>query len=172
MRIHLIRKKKQMPKLYIANGLGFSKLGRTYVLDKIVEAVKVMGFDIIEPFADNNELSLEISRTIESELEIAKRDMDGVRQSDGVLCIISSPIPDEGSMIEVGAAMVLNKPVFYFNDDFRYKTNTEALPLNLMLFTHTTVETWDRYYYTSIEDLSSPNKALFNLISQSINCEC
>lgn len=156
-----------MPKLYIANGIGFSKLGRTYVLDKIVGVVKSLGFDIIEPFSDNNELSLEISRTIESELEIAKRDMNGVRQSDGVLCVISSPIPDEGSMIEVGAAMALNKPVFYLNDDFRYKANnTGQLPLNLMLFTHTTADTWDRYYYTSIEDLSSPGKALFDLINQ------
>lgn len=150
-----------MVKLYIANGLGFSTLGRTHVLNKIVEAVKDMGFEVIEPFSDNNELSLEVCRTIQSEIEIARRDLDGVKEADGVLCIISSPIPDEGSMIEVGAAIALNKPVFYFNDDFRYKANTETLPLNLMLFTHTTSETWKQYYYTSIEELSSPDKGLF-----------
>ena len=157
-----------MPKLYIASGLGFSTLGRTHVLDKVVKVVKSMGFDVIEPFADNNELSLELHRTIEAEIEIAQRDMDGVRQSDGVLCIISSPIPDEGSMVEVGAAIALNKPVFYLNDDFRYKTNVGALPVNLMLFTHTTAETWDRYYYTSIEELSSPEKGLVNLLNNRI----
>lgn len=155
-----------MPTLYIANGLGFSTLGRLNVLESIVKAVKAMGFDVIEPFADNNELSLEVDRNIEAELEIAKRDMNGVKESDGVLCILSSPIPDEGSMIEVGAAMALNKPVFYLNDDFRYKINTAGgLPANLMLFAHTSVDNWDRYYYTSIEELSDPTKGLSKWIS-------
>ncbi len=154
-----------MPTLYIANGLGFSNLARINVLEKIVDAVKTLGFDVIEPFKDNNELSLQTDRTIKAELDIAKLDMDGVIKSDGVLCILSSPIPDEGSMIEVGAAMALKKPVFYINDDFRYKIKEENLPVNLMLFTHTTTETWERYYYTSIEELSSPTKGLAKWIA-------
>lgn len=151
-----------MPTLYIANGLGFSAQARTLTLGSIVAVIKNMGFDVIEPFADNNELSLASDRTIECELELAKRDMNGVIQSDGVLCILSSPVPDEGSMIEVGMAMALNKPVFYLNDDFRYQISaaTPRLPVNLMLFAHTSAQLWQRYYYMSVDELTSHDKGL------------
>ena len=65
-------------------------------------------------------------------------------------------------MIEVGAAMALKKPVFYLNDDFRYKVDATIprLPVNLMLFAHASEQTWQRYYYTSVEELSCRNKGL------------
>ena len=158
-----------MPTLYIANGLGFSTLGRTRVLASIIEAVKKLGFGVIEPFADNNELSLANDRSVGAEIEIAVRDMNGVIKADGVLCVLSSPIPDEGSMIEVGMALALKKPVFYLNDDFRYQIDPAStkLPVNLMLFAHATAKTWQRYYYTSIEDLSSQEKGLCKWIQHS-----
>ena len=64
-------------------------------------------------------------------------------------------------MIEVGMAMAWNKPVFYLNDDFRFQPNGEVLPMNLMLFTHTTANTWQEYYYTSIDSLADHDKALY-----------
>ena len=160
-----------MPKLYIANGLGFSQAARTRVLAPIVEAVKALGFEVVEPFADNNELSLANERSVAAEIDIAVADMNGVIDADGVLCILSSQIPDEGSMIEVGAAMALKKPVFYLNDDFRFQINQPGgvarLPGNLMLFAHVTEDTWQRYYYTSIEELSSHEKGLYKWLTHS-----
>lgn len=158
-----------MPTLYIANGLGFSAQARAHVLAPIVASLKQMGFEVIEPFGDNKELALVNNRTIGGELEIAHSDMKSVIEADGVLCILSSPIPDEGSMIEVGIAMALNKPVFYLNDDFRYQIDatTRHLPVNLMLFAHATEQTWQRYYYTSMEELSCRDKGLYKWMAHS-----
>lgn len=149
-----------MPILYIANGIGFNAHARTHTLGVIVNVVESMGFEVIEPFRDNNELSLTRERNVESELKIAALDRKGVEQADGVLCVISSPIPDEGSMIEVGMAMALGKPVFYMNDDFRFRPNGHTLPMNLMLFAHSNAREWEQYYYTSIDELRDPFKGL------------
>lgn len=153
------------PTLYIANALGFNTHARDNMLRDIVKTVHDMGFRVIEPFADNNEVSLARERTIEQELEIARLDTKGVNDADGVLCVISSTIPDEGSMIEVGMAMAWGKPVFYLNDDFRYKPKCNELPMNLMLFAKMTPDTWQLFYYTSIESLKNQNMALHKWIT-------
>ena len=146
--------------LYIANGLGFSSSARTSVLSSIVRTVTKMGYDVIEPFQDNNELDLSRERNVAVEMEIARRDVDGVRRADGVLCVVSSPVPDEGVMIEVGLAIAWSKPVFILNDDFRYSPSNTVLPMNLMLFAGMNAETWRKYYYTSVDDLENAQKAL------------
>ena len=63
-------------------------------------------------------------------------------------------------MVELGMAVALGKPTFLFRDDFRRATDSEEYPLNLMLFTGMPREGWERYYYTSIEEVGSPEKAL------------
>ena len=63
-------------------------------------------------------------------------------------------------MIELGMAIALKKAVFLFRDDFRRSTDSEDYPLNLMLFTAFPEESWNDYYYTSIEEIADPNKAL------------
>ena len=148
-----------MPRVYIANGLGFGAMTRIRVLSEIVETLHAMGVDTIEPFADNNEASLSYDRSIAREHEIARLDMQGVRDADAVLCVVSAPIPDEGAMIEVGMAMALFKPVFILNDDFRFH-NLTHFPMNLMLFGGMPLEEWKSYYYTSLESLSNPDMAL------------
>ena len=67
---------------------------------------------------------------------------------------------DEGVMVELGMAIALNKPTFLFRDDFRRATDSEHYPLNLMLFTGLPEDGWEDYYYTSVEEITSPYKAL------------
>ncbi len=153
------------PTLYIANALGFNTHAREHMLRDIVVVVRDMGFGVIEPFANNNELALSEERSVNQELQIARLDANGVKDADGVLCVISSPIPDEGSMVEVGMAMAWGKPVFYLNDDFRHKPKCGQLPMNLMLFYHTSEDTWRQYYYTSVESMRDPERALHKWIT-------
>ena len=155
-------------RIYIASGLGFGALTRTTVLARIISKVESMGFEVIDPFRDNNELDCITKRSIDTELQIARNDIEGVRRADAVLCVISSPIPDEGSMIEVGYAMALGKSVFYLNDDFRYSPDMSlnALPMNLMLFAEMDSKTWQTIYYTCIEQLDRENMGLRMLLSR------
>ena len=64
-------------------------------------------------------------------------------------------------MVEVGMAIALQKPIFLFRDDFRRCTDSEHYPLNLMVFAGLPEKQWERYYYTSVSDISSPQKALY-----------
>ena len=57
-------------------------------------------------------------------------------------------------------AIALGKPTFLFRDDFRSVADTEAYPLNLMLFTGMPQETWELHYYRSVEEIGAAEKAL------------
>ena len=63
-------------------------------------------------------------------------------------------------MVELGIAIALGKPTFLFRDDFRKVTDSEEYPLNLMLFTGMPQDEWRDYYYTTVEEIGSPEKAL------------
>ena len=57
-------------------------------------------------------------------------------------------------------AIALRKPTFLFRDDSRRATESERYPLNLMLFTGLPEESWEEYFYMSVEEIASPEKAL------------
>lgn len=63
-------------------------------------------------------------------------------------------------MVELGAAIALGKPTFLFRDDFRRCTDSEQYPLNLMLFTGLLEDGWERHYYTRVDEIGDPQKAL------------
>ena len=63
-------------------------------------------------------------------------------------------------MVELGMAIAWEKPVFLFRDDFRRCTDSEAYPLNLMVFAGLPRKGWKAHWYTSVQELSDPEKAL------------
>ena len=60
----------------------------------------------------------------------------------------------------MGAAIALKKKTFLFRDDFRRCTDCEEYPLNLMVFTGLPREGWQDYYYTALDEIAAPDKAL------------
>ena len=83
-----------------------------------------------------------------------------VVESDATFAIVNGTPPDEGVMVELGAAIALKKKTFLFRDDFRRCTDSEDYPLNLMLFTGLPEEGWRDYFYSSLEEIGAPDKAL------------
>lgn len=148
-----------MPKrtLYLANPYGFSTQQRAVLLPRFVEELTALGAEVHEPFERNSVVDLEAPG---GAAEVGRRDLAGVRSSDGVFAIVNGNPPDEGVMVELGFAIALGKPTFLFRDDFRNCSDSNAYPLNLMLFTGLPENGWEAWYYTSIEELSSPEKAL------------
>ena len=92
--------------------------------------------------------------------KVGQADFKDVVESDGIFAVVNGAPPDEGVMVELGMAIALGKPTFLFRDDFRNVTDSGEYPLNLMLFTGMPQEGWRDYYYTSIEELASGEKAL------------
>ena len=147
-----------MPKtIYLASPYGFSVQQKTMLLPPIVSALEELGLEVWEPFARNNQV--DFSETGWA-YRIGQRDTEDVAAADAIFAVVNGVPPDEGVMVELGMAIALGKPTFLFRDDFRRVTDSEQYPLNLMLFTGLPNEGWQNSYYTSVEEITSPEKAL------------
>ena len=143
--------------IYLANPYGFSTQQKEVLLPPIVAALEGLGLEVWEPFARNNQIDF-----LESgwAYRVGQSDFSDVEASDAIFAIVNGVPPDEGVMVELGMATALRKPTFLFRDDFRRVVESEMYPLNLMLFTGMPREGWRDYFYTSVEEISSPDKAL------------
>ena len=143
--------------VYLANPYGFSAQQRALLLPQIVEALEALGLEVWEPFRRNNQVDLSEPGWA---YRIGQDDLSDAREADAIFAVVNGVPPDEGVMVELGIAVALGKPTFLFRDDFRRATDSEEYPLNLMLFTGMPRQGWRDYYYTSIDEIGAPEKAL------------
>ena len=117
--------------LYLANPYGFSLQQREGPLAALTAALETLGVEVWEPFTRNNQVD-----KVEAgwAYRIGQADLEDVRAADGLFAVVNGCPPDEGVMVELGMAIAWEKPVFLFRDDFRRCTDSEAYPLNLMVF--------------------------------------
>ena len=143
--------------LYLANPYGFSAQQREGPLAALVAALEATGAEVWEPFARNNQID-QASPGWAS--RIGQADLRDMRDADGLFAVVNGCPPDEGVMVELGMAIAWGKPVFLFRDDFRRCTDSEAYPLNLMVFTGLPEAGWEAYWYGSVEEIADLSKAL------------
>ena len=148
--------------LYLANHYGFSNQQKQCLLPPFVETLESLGAEVWEPFGRNNQV--DFSETGWA-YRVGQADLRDVVESDGIFAICNGTPPDEGVMVELGAAIALGKKTFLFRDDFRRCTDSERYPLNLMLFTGLPETGWEDHYYTDLEEIKSPRKALVRWLS-------
>jgi nucleoside 2-deoxyribosyltransferase len=144
--------------IYLANPYGFSKQQRSLLLPPIIQALHKLGIEVWEPFERNNQIDVSQGGWA---YQVAQADCRDVIACDGIFAIVNGTPPDEGVMVELGIAIALNKAIFLFRDDFRRCTDSEEYPLNLMIFAGLPELGWQDFFYTSVEEISSPQKALF-----------
>ena len=143
--------------LYLANPYGFSAQQKAGPLEALVAALEAAGAEVWEPFARNNQVD---KATAGWAYRIGQADVRDVRQADGIFAVVNGCPPDEGVMVELGLAIAWGKPTFLFRDDFRRCTDSEVYPLNLMLFAGMPDAEWEQYWYTSLDEIADPDKAL------------
>ena len=149
-------------KIYLASPYGFSKQWLAKLLPEFVSTLESLGAEVWEPFNRNNQVDFSQSGWAYT---VAMADLQDVKDSDAIFAIVNGTPPDEGVMVELGEAIALGKPTFLFRDDFRRCTDSEDYPLNLMLFSGLPKDNWEDYFYTSVEEISSPEKALVRWIN-------
>ncbi len=153
-----------MPKtIYLANPYGFSEQQRSLLLPLLVAALEELGLEVWEPFARNNQVDFSQEGWA---YEVGQKDYSDVVECDAIFAVVNGVPPDEGVMVELGMAIALKKPTFLFRDDFRRASDSGYYPLNLMLFTGLPETGWQDYYYTSVNEISSPDKALARWASE------
>jgi nucleoside 2-deoxyribosyltransferase len=145
-------------RVYLANPYGFSLQQRSLLLPPLVQALEQLGAEVWEPFARNNQIDFSQPGWA---YKVAQADLKDVITCDGIFAVVNGTPPDEGVMVELGVAIALNKAIFLFRDDFRRCTDSEQYPLNLMIFAGLSETRWEDHYYTSIEEIGSSHKALY-----------
>jgi len=143
--------------IYLASPYGFSAQSQRLLLPEFVTALERLGLVVWEPFARNSGVDLSQAGWA---YQVAQQCLQDVRQADGLFAIVNGNPPDEGVMVELGAAFALGKPVFLFRDDFRRCTDSDQYPLNLMLFAGLPPDGWEAFLYSSIASIGSSGKAL------------
>ena len=150
-------------RLYLASPYGFSRHWRERLLPDFITALEQLGLEVWEPFSRNGQVDLAEPGWA---WRVAQADLQDVRDADGLLAIVNGTPPDEGVMLELGAAIALGKPVFLYRDDFRRCSDSEDYPLNLMVFSGLPQDGWQEWLYESIEELGNHSKALMRWISR------
>ncbi len=145
--------------LYLANPYGFSAQQRALLLPPMVQALTNLGAEVWEPFERNNQIDMAQSGWA---YRVAQADLADVQACDGIFALVNGTPPDEGVMVELGVAIALHKAIFLFRDDFRRCSDSEDYPLNLMVFAGLPEKGWEQFYYTSIDEIASPDKALYH----------
>ena len=143
--------------IYLASPYGFSAQWKRLLLPEFVTALETLGLEVWEPFARNGQVNLAEPGWA---YRVAQRDLQDVRDADALFAIVNGTPPDEGVMVELGAAIALGKPTFLFRDDFRRCTDSEHYPLNLMLFAGLPEVEWSPYVYSDLSEIGDPKKAL------------
>ena len=143
--------------VYLANPYGFSTQQKEVLLPPIIAALESVGLEVWEPFARNNQVDFQTDGWA---YRVGQMDWADVAAADAIFAIVNGVPPDEGVMVELGMAIALGKPTFLFRDDFRSATDSGEYPLNLMLFTGLPATGWQDYYYTSVAEITQPDKAL------------
>ena len=117
-----------------------------------------MGVEVFEPFARNSNIDFATPGWAN---KVAISNLNDLRLCDGFFAIVNGIPPDEGVMVELGVAIALGKPIFLFRDDFRKCTDSDEYPLNLMIFLGMPFDSWEDYYYCSIDEIDCKKKAIY-----------
>ena len=156
-------------KVYLASPYGFSAQWQRLLLPEFITALESLGLEVWEPFQRNGQVDLLHPGWA---YQVGQRDLQDVMDADALFAIVNGTPPDEGVMVELGAAIALGKPTFLFRDDFRRCTDSEDYPLNLMLFSGLPPQGWQDFVYTSLEEVVHQDKALYRWAqSNSIQAE-
>tara|TARA_B100001250_G_scaffold390877_1_gene391224 strand:- start:240 stop:710 length:471 start_codon:yes stop_codon:yes gene_type:complete len=148
--------------LYLASPYGFSDHWRLKLLPEFITKLEFMGARVLEPFARNSDIDFSIPGWAN---KVARANLDDLRQADALFAIVNGIPPDEGVMVELGVAIALEKPTFLFRDDFRKCTDSDEYPLNLMIFLGIPPDSWNDYYYSSLDEVDCKDKAIYKWLN-------
>ena len=99
----------------MASPYGFSLQWKERLLPELISVLESLGLEVWEPFARNSQIDLLAE---DWAYKVGQADLRDVFQADAFFAVVNGTPPDEGVMVELGAAIAWKKPIFLFRDDF------------------------------------------------------
>ena len=143
--------------VYLAHGYAFSERRAEALLQPIVTALEGLGLDV-GPHRDQVDQAADPRPGWA--YRVGQEAFTHIALADGFLAVVDGSRPDEGVMVDLGMAIALGKPTFLLQDESRRVLGDGPYPMNLKLFVGMPQEDWRDYYYTSVEEIATPGKAL------------
>ena len=92
--------------LYLASPYGFSAQWKERLLPQFVATLEALGAEVWEPFARNNQVDFSAPGWA---YQVGQADLRDVVEADAIFAIVNGTPPDEGVMVELGAAIALGQ---------------------------------------------------------------
>lgn len=134
---------KALPRIYLANPLGFSEAGRKFIRDAIFPELSKHGqvinpFDLIDPARIKAIEAMpagadRVKAWRALNVEIGKLNQDHIDASDIVFAILDGVDVDSGTASEIGYAYARQKLIIGYRGDFRLSADNEGGVVNLQV---------------------------------------
>lgn len=150
--------------IYLAHAYASSERRMQALLPPIVAALESMGLYVRPPRDSGNPVNVaQPGRAYQAGREAFTH----IALSDAFLAVVDGHLADEGVMVDLGIAIALGKPTFLLQDDSRGALGgDEAYPMNHKLFIGMPDKDWRDHYYTSVEEIAAPGKAIAQWAAQ------
>lgn len=141
--------------IHLAHAYSFSERMTEVLLQPIVVALEGLGLDVGPSRGPGDSLADSLP------YQSGQDTFTHIALSDAFLGVVDGHSPDEGVMVDLGIAIALGKPTFLLRDDSRsVVADNRTYPMNHKLFVGMPREDWQDHYYTSVEEISAPGKAI------------
>ncbi|MCA9459314.1 MAG: nucleoside 2-deoxyribosyltransferase [Nanoarchaeota archaeon] len=131
-------------KIYLASPLGFSEIGREYYNNIIIPKIKNLGFEILDPWKENdtlelrNALNLPISENKvkilkEINYNIGKTNRELIDSCDILFAILDGTDVDSGTASEIAYAFAKKKLILAYRGDFRLSSENISGIVNIQV---------------------------------------
>jgi nucleoside 2-deoxyribosyltransferase len=143
MNLSAASNRETKPRIYLANPLGFSEVGRKFIRDSIFPALKKHG-RVINPFELIDAARVKaieampvgakrVSAWRTLNVEIGKLNQDHIDRSDIVFAVLDGVDVDSGTASEIGYAYAREKLIIGYRGDFRLSADNEGGIVNLQV---------------------------------------
>lgn len=148
--------------LYLSNSEGFPGNGNKWLLAELARRLQEIGYEVWNPFNRNGQSHFLYGEG--DDFNIARDNITDILKSDVLMAVVNGTPPNHGVFVELGIAIAKSMPTFIFdacNNVPRRPTVSKKYPEDIMLFSGMPADKWQDHYYTTLEEISDPNKALF-----------
>ena len=122
-------------KVYTAGPLGFNDPGRLYHETKVIPALTVAGFAVLDPWPQARQLFMDSSAADLDSVnrKVGKVNEDMIRSADALLAFLDGTDVDSGTAAEIGFAAALGVPIVGVRTDVRMAGDNISTPVNLQV---------------------------------------
>lgn len=131
-------------KIYLASPLGFSEVGRAFYTVRVVETIRSLGFEVLDPWSLSDETKIATINELPPgpdkhrawaamNVEIGRNNQRAIDSAEAMFAILDGVDVDSGTAAEIGYGYARGLPIVGYRGDFRLSSDNEGAIVNLQV---------------------------------------